>query len=131
MLSKSVEYAIKSLVFIYNKENHVNVEMISMELNIPKNFTSKILKILTKKGYIISRKGPGGGFIKNNYSKTIKELVIDIDGNFTYNRCVINEKECDVTNKCPLHEYYKGIKHMIINDFLENTIEKISFENNK
>jgi len=125
MLSKSVEYAIKSLVLINNKPNHINVELISDELNIPKNFTSKILQLLTKKGYIISRKGPGGGFIKDNYKNTIKQLIIDIDGNFRYNRCVINDKECNDISHCPLHDHFKGIRSKILNEFMEISIEEI------
>lgn len=125
MLSKSVEYAVKSLVLINNKSSHINVDLISDELSIPKNFTSKILKLLVKKGYIISRKGPGGGFIKSDYSNTLKQLITDIDGDFTYNRCIINNKECDDISHCPLHDYFKGIRKKILTEFMEISIEEI------
>ena len=46
MLSKSVEYALKSLFIIGVSNENINVEMISDKLNSPRSFTSKILKIL-------------------------------------------------------------------------------------
>lgn len=131
MLSKSVEYAIKSLVLIKCQDSNINVESISLKLDIPKNFTSKILQLLQKKGYVNSRKGPGGGFTPNNYSLTIKDLVIDIDGSFKYDRCALGLSECSDLNPCPLHDYFKPIKTKILGEFMNVTIDEICKNPNK
>lgn len=131
MLTKSVEYAIKSLILIKYQDSHISVDQISQKLSTPKNFTSKILQLLTKKGYIISQKGPGGGFISNDYSRTIKELITDVDGAFKYDRCVLGLSDCSDVNPCPLHDYFKPIKSKIIGEFMEVTIEEICKNPNK
>lgn len=131
MLSKSVEYAIKSLVLINCKGSFINGEIISEELNIPKSFTSKILKELAKKEYILSQKGPGGGFSKNDYTRTLKELIIDIDGDFKYDKCVLRLSECSELKPCPLHDHFKSIKSQIIENFMQITIDKICENPNK
>ena len=125
MLTKSVEYAIKSLILIKYQDCRINVEDISSRLGIPKNFTSKILQLLVKKDYISSQKGPGGGFIPNDYTRTIKELIIDVDGDFKYDRCSLGLSECSDINPCPLHDYFKPIKTKILDEFMIVTIEEI------
>jgi Rrf2 family protein len=131
MLTKSVEYALKSLILIKYEENNIGLNEISDKLNIPKNFTGKILQILVRRGYINSKKGPGGGFTINDYTKSIKDLVMDIDGSFKYDRCSIGLSDCSDDNPCPLHDFYKPIKLKIINDFMPITIEEVCKNPNK
>jgi len=131
MLSKSVEYAIKSLILIKYQDSSINIESISDRLEIPKNFTAKILQILVKKGYINSRRGPGGGFSVNDYSFTIEDIVNDIDSGFKYDRCVLGLSECSDDNPCPLHENYKPIKNKILKKFMKITIDEICKNPNK
>jgi Rrf2 family transcriptional regulator, iron-sulfur cluster assembly transcription factor len=125
MLTKSVEYAIKSLILIKHQEKMISVLDICSNLSIPSDYTAKILRILTKKGYINSQRGPGGGFISNDYNKSLKELIIDIDGCFIYDKCALGLSECSDINPCPLHDYFKPIKSKILSEFLEVTIEEI------
>ena len=131
MLSKSVEYAINSLILIKYQDSSINIESISDRLEIPKNFTAKILQILVKKGYINSRRGPGGGFSVNDYSFTIEDIVNDIDSGFKYDRCVLGLSECSDDNPCPLHENYKPIKNKILKKFMKITIDEICKNPNK
>lgn len=131
MLTKSVEYAIKSLILIKYQDNRIGVEDISTKLSTPKNFTAKILQTLVKKGYVASQKGPGGGFLPVDYTKTIKELIIDVDGEFKYDKCALGLSECSDSNPCPLHDFYKPIKTKILDDLMNVTIEEICKNPNK
>ncbi len=112
MLTKSVEYAIKSLIHIYRSDKVINVIDISNELETPRNYTSKILKTLSTKGYITSQRGPGGGFSILDYNKTLSDLIIDIDGQLLVNenKCVMGLSECKDSRPCPLHKHFCSIK---------------------
>lgn len=125
MLTKSVEYAIKSLVIISRQTNAMGVFDISEKLSIPKSYTSKILQILVKRGYISSYRGPRGGFIMLDYNKSLKDLILDIDGELKYDRCAMGLSKCSDENPCPLHEYYKPIKSSILDSFLNVSIDEI------
>lgn len=131
MLTKSVEYALKSLILINQEGSMIGIGYISDNLSIPKNYTSKILQILVKKNYIISQRGPNGGFSKLEYNKTLKELIIDIDGDFKYDRCALGLSECSDENPCHLHDYFKCIKIKILTEFLNVTIDEICSNPNK
>jgi len=131
MLTKSVEYAIKSLILIKYQDSRIGVNEISSKLDTPKNFTAKILQVLVKKGYVFSQKGPGGGFVAGDYTRTIKDLIIDIDGDFRYDRCSLGLSDCSDNNPCPLHDYFKPIKNKILNEFMIVTIDEICKNPNK
>jgi Rrf2 family protein len=131
MFSKSVEYALKSLIIIDQSDENINSDMISTKLDIPKNFTSKILQILSKKDYISSKKGINGGFTRLNYEKTIKELIIDIDGKFTHDKCALGLGSCSDENACPLHNVYKPIKEEILNTLMNKRIKDVCKDPNK
>ena len=125
MLTKSVEYAIKSLVIISRQEISIGVFDISDKLSIPKSYTSKILQILVKRGYISSQRGPNGGFLILDYNRSLKDLIIDIDGDLKYDRCAMGLSQCSDENPCPLHEYFKPIKTKILDEFLNIKIDEI------
>lgn len=129
LLSKSVEYAIKSLILI-NYDSKINIEYIASKLDIPRSFTSKILQVLVKKDYISSKRGPGGGFVVNDYSKTLKDLICDIDHKFEYGKCVMGLSGCSDENACPLHENFKEIKK-ILNELMVLKISDICKNPNK
>ncbi len=125
ILSKSIEYALKSLVLIKCQSSNITISDISDKLDIPRNYTSKILLNLVKKNYITSQKGPGGGFKPFDYTKTLKDIITDIDGEFKYDRCIMGLSDCSDKNPCPLHEHFKDIKKTILCDFMELTIGEI------
>jgi Rrf2 family iron-sulfur cluster assembly transcriptional regulator len=131
ILTKSSEYAIKSLILIKHQSSSINIDLISEKLNVPKSFTAKILQTLVKKGYINSQRGPGGGFSPNDYSFKLRDLINDVDGEFNYDRCVLGLSDCSDENPCPLHDYFKQIKVKILDEFMEVTIDEICENPNK
>lgn len=132
MLTKSVEYAIKSLILIKYQDSRIGVDEISTKLSTPKNFTAKILQVLVKRGWALSQKGTrGGGFTPIDYMRTVKDLIIDIDGEFKYDKCVLGLSECSNSNPCPLHDFYKPIKDKLIEELMNVTIEEICKNPNK
>lgn len=62
--SNKLKYGMQSLLYMKRfKRNHVfSAAYISEQLQIPKEFISKILQTLALKGILISKKGKGGGF---------------------------------------------------------------------
>jgi Rrf2 family protein len=135
MLSKSVEYALKSLILIKDRfdktQTCIGVIEINTTLDIPKHFTAKILQTLVKQEYIKSTKGPGGGFTPDNYSKTLRELIISIDGSFKFDKCVLGLENCSDSTPCPLHTEYKILKKDLICSMFDKSILDICNSPNK
>lgn len=135
MLSKSVEYALKSMIFIKDRfdtqQTCVGIAEINIGLDIPKHFTAKLLQTLVKQEYLKSTKGPGGGFEPSDYKKTLKDLIISIDGVFKFDNCVLGLENCDDLTPCPLHAEYRLLKKDLICSMFDKTIFDICKSPNK
>lgn len=124
MFSKSVQYALKSLILIKHEGACINIDTISQKLDVPRNFTSKLLKELSKRGYIDSQKGPGGGFSTKNYERTVRQLIVDIDGQVALDKCSLGLSECSNENPCPMHVHFYPIRQKL-NALMELTLSEI------
>lgn len=115
MLSKSCEYALKSLLYITKmseNEKRVGAKEIASNLSIPYHFAAKLLQILSKAEIISSQKGPNGGFFmtKENLKHSLADVIRAIDGNGLFVNCILGLKKCSETRPCPLHFEFKDIK---------------------
>lgn len=111
--SKKCEYGLQAVLYLSCKGDDAlcSAEEISTKLNIPKEFTSKILQDLTEKGIIISRKGRVGGFklaVKTDQIRLI-DIVEAIDGLDIFKNCVMGFHNCDNKKKCPVHTEWIAI----------------------
>lgn len=115
MLSKTCEYAIRSLIYIAQKTKNggkIGVKEIAKGIDSPEHFIAKILQDLSRKGVVQSTKGPNGGFHLEDESlnHTLEDIVKVVDGDKLFTTCVVGLKECSETRPCPLHEDYKKIR---------------------
>jgi len=125
MFSKTVEYAIRAVLFVAQKSEHgskVAIKEISRGISAPEHFLAKILQDLSRKGLIQSIKGPNGGFYVEQASKknTLADIVKAIDGDKLFTGCGLGLKICSEKNPCPLHDEFKVIRKKI-SQMLEST----------
>ncbi|MBL0049254.1 MAG: Rrf2 family transcriptional regulator [Saprospiraceae bacterium] len=130
MFSKACEYAIKAMIFIELKSSasrKISLNEIAEAIDSPVAFTAKILQKLRKSGLIISTIGARGGFqIEENKSITIKEIVIAIDGDGFFNKCILGLNVCSSANPCPAHATYSRIREILLTDLLNLSINQFS-----
>lgn len=132
MFSKTCEYAIRAVIYIYNRNRdckcNVGVEEIANEIQSPRPFTAKILQTLSKQEIISSIKGPNGGFfITEKQAKTsLLELVKAVDGPKLISGCVLGLSQCNENKPCPLHNQYKPIKDEFNQLLASSTIENLA-----
>jgi Rrf2 family protein len=124
--SKKCEYGLQAVLFLaaQDKSSLCSAEEISNNLNIPKEFTSKILQDLTEKGIIISRKGRVGGFKLAIDASQIKliDIVAAIDGLDIFKNCVMGFHNCNQENKCIMHDEWHEILEKAFNVLSKETI---------
>lgn len=115
MLSKSTEYAIRSLIFIQLenwKQRHPGVIEIAREIETPPAFTAKILQVLTRHHLVSSMKGRGGGFFFTDDVEqlTLYDVIHVMEGDGLFRRCGIGLKNCSNENPCPIHDDYMKVR---------------------
>ena len=110
MISKSSKYAIQALLYIVNnssEEQKLLAKDIAKATKVPKPYLSKILQQLTANNYLSSSKGPGGGYFvrKEQLKISILDIIVDAEGKDKFSQCILNFKNCDAQNPCPIHEF--------------------------
>jgi len=105
------------MIFIasLNSQEPVLAKQIAGALSIPKEFLNKVMQILVKAGFLVSVRGPGGGFILARDPKdiTIYDIVREIDGTSWFDSCILRVGPCDAENPCALHDYWFKIRNQI------------------
>ena len=127
MLSQTATYALQAMAFLagHKDEGPILSQTISQEMNIPKNFLSKILNRLVQEGLIQSIRGTGGGFVlaKDPSDISMRDVVSPFMKLDDYTNCFLDLKECD--GSCALHPRWKGIAEEIEAMLDETAIDKM------
>lgn len=109
----------------------VGIRDIAKAIDSPEPFMAKILQDLSRKGLVLSIKGPNGGFYMNDVHQKISlaEIVTAIDGDQLFNGCGLGLKACNEKKPCPIHYEFKAIrtnlKAMLQTTALEDLTENL------
>ncbi|WP_235906383.1 RrF2 family transcriptional regulator [Ginsengibacter hankyongi] len=120
IFSKTVEYAIRAMIFIAQKSKKgikVGIKEIAKATDAPEYFIGKILQDLSRKGLVQSLKGPTGGFYLEEESSncSLADIVKAIDGNKLFTGCGLGLKSCSEIKPCPIHNEFKKVREDIYN----------------
>jgi Rrf2 family transcriptional regulator, iron-sulfur cluster assembly transcription factor len=131
MVSQSSRYAIRALVLLADRdgEGPLSAEEIARELEVPRNYLSKLLHILTARGLLSSRKGPGGGFALGAPPSriTLAQVVdtfepADPEGAA---RCLLSGGRCSDGHPCAAHDHWKEVAGAYLGFFRRTTLDDL------
>ena len=125
MFSKTCEYAIRAMIYIAQQSKNdikVGVKDIAKGIDSPEYFIAKILQELSRKGLLLSFKGPTGGFYLDEKSLecSLADIVSAIDGDKIFSGCGLGLDYCSEVKPCPIHHEFKKVREDIYN-MLEGT----------
>lgn len=113
MISHTGRYALRILGFLAGHPGEwVQGTAIAEETGIPANYLSKILNQLRKRGFVLSQKGWGGGFMlaEGALERPILAVLETVEGPRPEGECLFGLARCDAQNPCPLHDYWEKIQ---------------------
>ena len=133
ILSKSFGYALRGVLYIaaiQGKNQHIQIQQIAEELDVPRHFLAKVMKRLVKSGILDSTKGHAGGYVINDktLSTSIMNLLTLIEGEEIFKMCMIGFKKCNEQDPCPLHHQVVATKNQMIHIFSETKIGDLLIE---
>jgi len=124
ILNQTAIYAIRAMGFLAQQDNKEPVlsSTIASEMNIPRNFLSKILNRLAQAGLILATRGRGGGVTLSRPKSDILlyevvNLFMKVDD---YKRCLLGMNNCD--GSCGLHHRWRIIAKQFEKMLNETTI---------
>ena len=140
MFSKTCEYAIRAMIFIAKRSKEgekAGIKEISKEIDSPESFIAKILQDLSRKGLVLSTKGPNGGFFLDEelLEGSLASIVKSVDGEKIFSGCGLGLKQCSEAKPCPIHYQFKIIREEMrdmlerakLSSFTEKLENKLTF----
>lgn len=128
MLSSRAKYATRALLdmTLHYEEGPVQIQDIAHRQNVPVKYLEQILLLLKVAGFVMSRKGPGGGYhlSRSPDDITLGAVVRAMDGPLAPMSCVsisgYSECGCPHPDTCGLRLAWKEARNAIA-DVLDGT----------
>ncbi|NQT28971.1 MAG: Rrf2 family transcriptional regulator [Candidatus Saganbacteria bacterium] len=101
-LTKASDYTIRLLTYLAKEKGLGKSKELARELDIPFNHLAKLVQILSKRGYLLTRKGKGGGLelAKNPKKINLAEIIEVIEGPIVLSDCLFNRQSCRFSGRC-------------------------------
>jgi Rrf2 family iron-sulfur cluster assembly transcriptional regulator len=126
-LSTKSRYAITAIIDLAQNQNGaVSLKDISDRQGISLSYLEQLFCKLKNKKVVISRRGPGGGYILNRKCSDISlyEIITAVDENLDQTQCA-GSMNCLKDKPCTTHHVWTGL-NKIIQDYMKSiTIEDV------
>ncbi|HAF30200.1 MAG TPA: Rrf2 family transcriptional regulator [Bacteroidales bacterium] len=126
-LSEAASIALHGIILIAQEKGGLNVIKIAERTDTSKHHVAKVMQRLVKAGYLVSQRGPSGGFVlrKNPENINFLEIYEAIEGPIEITECPMDKQICpfdkcimnNVTNKMTL-EFKSFLKNQTIDQYL-------------
>lgn len=114
-ISEAVSIAMHCMATIAKSDEQLNSVQLAEKLGFSKNHVSKIMQLLVKHNFLISNRGPKGGFklAKEPENISLLDIYQLVEG------IVRDELPCHAINNCPFKQcLFGGITQQLTNDFI-------------
>ena len=114
MLSRTAKYAVRAVVVLarHYGERPVSADEIASILGAPRNYLSKTLLALTRRGILTSARGPGGGYALAvaPHALSVADIAdVFADAMPEAARCLLDDSLCDPKHPCSAHRRWTEI----------------------
>lgn len=130
MFSQTVEYALRAVVHLaYEAPEARTTAQIAEATQVPKDYLSKILQGLAKKGIVSTQRGVGGGvsLAKGPEQLTILDVVNAVEPIERITTCPLGLKTHGV-RLCPLHRRVDDAMALVEEAFRKTTLAEVLAE---
>ncbi|MAS95365.1 MAG: transcriptional regulator [Verrucomicrobiales bacterium] len=127
MLSQTVEYALRAMVYLASAEEEVcPVDEVAEGTKVPPSYLSKVLQNLNRAGLVQSKRGLQGGYhlSKDPTETTILDVVNAVEPIERIHTCPL-ELKSHGTNLCPLHRRLDSAMAEVERAFGTTTLQEL------
>ena len=130
MFSQTVEYALRAVCHLaYEAPDARTTAQIAEATKVPKDYLSKILQGLSKRGIVTTQRGVGGGISlsKTPEEVTILDVVNAVEPIERIHSCPLGLKTHGV-RLCPLHKRLDAAMALVEDAFRNTTLAEVLSE---
>jgi len=131
-ISEATSLALHSIAYIASKKKAVKLKEIAKELGASEAHLSKVLQWLVKADFILSARGPSGGFVmkKNSDEITLYEIFEIMEGPIEHEKCPLKRPKCPF-NKCLFQDLIRDMSNDFKNYLESHTLKDFLRANKK
>jgi Rrf2 family nitric oxide-sensitive transcriptional repressor len=129
-LTRFTDYSLRVLIYLgLRDESRVTIREISEAYGISRNHLMKVVSLLTRKGYLDARRGPGGGIALARPAQdiVIADVIRDMEDDLNLVECFCSEGQCAIKSVCQLKRvltealkaYLVTLEHYTLIDLLK------------
>jgi Rrf2 family protein len=131
MLANKSDYAIHAMMYIaaVDGKHLCTITEIAEEAHIPREYAAKILKELTRRGLIMSKRGVTGGYklAKSKSQINFLQIMETMEGPLAVAFCNVAESQRSGMHKkgtCAATAFFAGLQEKIAKDLASMTLDK-------
>ena len=126
MLSTSSKYAIKALISLSKVEaaKYQTVPNLAKLSDVPAPYLSKIMKVLSRKGIVESKKGLNGGIRLTKKAISFFQICEVLNDPIVFEHCFLSNSKCNMKNPCEFHSSWSKERTKILSYLKKNKIKR-------
>jgi Rrf2 family nitric oxide-sensitive transcriptional repressor len=125
-LTRFTDYSLRVLIYLgLRTEEWVTIRRISDAYGVSRNHLMKVVSLLTRMGYLVAQRGPGGGIrlARAPIEINLAEVVRDTEEDLVMVECFDENGKCVITPACRL----KRLIGAALDAYME-TLERFTLE---
>jgi Rrf2 family protein len=113
---------------VQNVPNYVSTRLAAEELQIPFQFSTKVMQQLAANGLVISRRGATGGIMLARHAEEISllDIIAAIDGLDLFQQCILGLPGCGQAKPCPMHDEWAAQREELREYFKNTSLEDVA-----
>lgn len=114
-ITKASDFAIRLLTHLAAGEKEGTSQELARKLDIPFNHLAKLVQNLSRRGFLITRRGKGGGLKLAVDPKKINltEVIEAVEGPIVINECIFNRERCRFSKECKVRKCLSRVRYKI------------------
>ncbi len=129
LISQTGMYALRAVLYLAEQDGTklTRVGEIAADLEVPRNYLSKVLHVLGRAGLLTSTRGPHGGFrLRMDPSRlTLQQVVEPFTEGAGASTCLLGRKRCSDLSPCQAHERWKRASDAVRTFFHTTTVQEL------
>lgn len=130
-LTRAADYAIRILTHLASNNVESTSSDLAVKLDIPFNHIAKLVQMLSRNGFLLTRKGKGGGLklAVNPKNINLYDVIEIIEGPMVLSDCILNLESCKFGKKCKVRRHLVKVRGKMQEMFSSATIFDLASSN--
>lgn len=127
-ITRATDYAVRLLAALSNASGkRLRIAELAATTTVPKDYVAKVLAPLVRRGWVLSSRGMGGGFLLAAPERqiTLLDVVELFEGSLHLQPCT-GPAGCQFTPRCPVHEVWLEAERALCQVLRKYTVAELA-----